>query len=501
MSRRSRRRGNAGGAGWLGKAALGLILAGVLGAGVLYAMVRGYLHSDGFRRFLSEKVSQAAGVNGQFTPFRWDGLAVDAASFDASGNGIVKGVRLDGLHTEVGVAGVRRGVWEIQGSRIQRLEVSLDARNSGKMIAFPMAEKTASPPVREKRWLPTEVEVQGLDVTEVVVKALLDDGQASASGIKVRVEPGGKKQAYRIEAAGGAIRLPFVLAPELRLNRARLRYQDGQVFLNSATAAAWRDGLLESSGEWDRATGRYAIEGNISGVKCEELFNEDWSKRLIGDVGSDFTLDNQGGEPVARGNLTIRNGTLTALPVLDVLAAYADTRRFRVLSLSDARTSWRWKKDEIFLSNLVLASEGLVRLEGSIFIRGRELDGTFRLGLAPGTLVTIPGAETDVFSAGERGLVWAPLRITGTLDDPKEDLSDRLIAAAGLRIFDVIPETGEKVIKFTKSVIGETPSEAVDRGMKVIREGVGIVEDVSGVLDGVLGGGRRKEPEKTGEEP
>ena len=34
--------------------------------------------------------------------------------------------------------------------------------------------------------------------------------------------------------------------------------------------------------------------------------------------------------------------------------------------------------------------------------------GRFRLGLAPGTLSTIPGAETDVFLPGERGLLWTP---------------------------------------------------------------------------------------------
>ena len=36
MSRRSRRRKNAGGVGWLGKAALGAVLVCLLGAGVIY---------------------------------------------------------------------------------------------------------------------------------------------------------------------------------------------------------------------------------------------------------------------------------------------------------------------------------------------------------------------------------------------------------------------------------------------------------------------------------
>ena len=501
MSRRSRKRGATGGQGWLGKVALGLIVVGVLGAGMLYAVVRGYLYSDAFRKFLSAKASVAAGVEGEFSPFRWDGLAVDAAAFEASGMGLVKGLRVDGLHTEVGVGGLRRGVWEIRESRLERLELALDARAGDGAGALAGQNPGASPLGHGPAWLPREVELQGLDVREVVLKAMLVQGPASVSGMRVRVVPAGKKGAYRIEVADGTLRLPFGWVPELRMGRARLRYQDGQVFLNNATVGVWKDGRLEASGEWDSAARRYSLEGDVAGVKCEQVFNEDWSKRVVGDLSSDFTLDNHAGAAVARGRLKILNGTLTALPLLDSLAAYADTRRFRVLALSEAHTDWKWKSGEFFFSNLVLASEGLVRLEGNLFIRGGALDGTFHLGLAPGTLANIPGAETDVFAPGARGLVWAPLRITGTLDDPKEDLTDRLVTAAGLRMFDVIPETGEKVMKFTRSLLGDSPSKAVDQGVKIIEEGSKAVRDVSGMFDGILGGAKPPESPPETEKP
>lgn len=503
MSRRSRKRGGAAGAGWLGKAAIVLILAGVVGAGVIYAMIRSYLHSDAFRRFLSQEAGEVAGVTGEFTPFRWDGLAVDTSAFDATGTGLVKSLRVEGLHTEVGVGGVSRGVWEIQGSRVQRLEVSLDARGAISGGSFP-GKTGGAPKVKHARgngWLPTEVELMGLDVREVSVKALLEQGPASVAGMRLRLEPAGKKGAYRAEIADGLVRLPFAFVPEIRIEHAKLRYQDDQVYLSRASAGVWSDGLIEASGEWDGLTGRYSVEGLVSRVKCNDVFNDDWSKRLTGDVDSDFTLNNQGGGMTASGKLTIRNGTLTALPVLDALAAYADTRRFRVLSLSDAHTKWLWKNGDLFLTDLAVGSEGLARLEGSISIRDGNLDGSFRLGLAPGTLSHIPGAETDVFLPGERGLVWTTLRITGTLDDPQEDLTDRLVAAAGLRMFDVIPETGEKVIKFSRSVLGESPSKAVDQGVKIIEKGVDVVDDLGGVIDGFFGSGKRGEKKPEPEKP
>ena len=137
-----------------------------------------------------------------------------------------------------------------------------------------------------------------------------------------------------------------------------------------------------------------------------------------------------------------------------------------------------------------------MRIQGNLVIRGREMDGVFRLGIAPGTLTGIPGAETDVFLPGEHGLLWSPLRITGTLDDPREDLTDRLVAAAGARMFDQIPETGEKVIRFSKTVLGEAPAETIGKGVEIIEKGSGVVREVGGLLEGILGGGRSKEPEE-----
>src|SRR5690606_27622081 len=147
--------------------------------------------------------------------------------------------------------------------------------------------------------------------------------------------------------------------------------------------------------------------------------------------------------------------------------------------------------------------------EGDLTIRGDNLEGRFRLGLAPGTLASIPGAETDVFLPGERGLVWAPLRVSGTLDDPQEDLTDRLIDAAGARMFEFLPESGLKVLKFTETIVGDRPLKAVRDGMRAVEKGVEVIDkasdvlrevdvneaekairEVRGVLDGILGGRR-----------
>lgn len=488
-SRRAKKRQTSRSRQWLIRAAAGI------GIGVFillvggYVGVRKYLHSDGFRRLLSEEASRTLGISGSFSSFRWDGLQVDTPSFEADGDGKIRSISADNLHTEIGLSKVTRGIWQLRGSNVGRIEATLDARGGAEAPPSPAPTPHAPDSEAKKNgWLPSEVDVDGLTVQSMSVRALLDSGTASISNMRVQVSQTETKNAYRATIDGGRVALPWKMVPAVELDRVKLRYQDDQVFITDLTASVAGSGRLEADGEWTRSGGSYALQGTLSDVPCAELLNADWAKRLTGKVNSTFTLTSRGGSPSLEGRLTIKDGVLTALPVLDSLAAYADTRRFRVLSLSDAETDWKWEKGVITLTHLVLATEGLIRLEGQLVI-GKDggLDGSFRLGLAPGTLANIPGAETDVFLPGEKGLLWAPLRITGTLDDPKEDLTDRLVAAAGLRMFEVLPESGEKVLKFTRSVLGETPNAAIGKGVEVIEKAGDVVDGVTGVIDGFFG--------------
>ncbi len=466
----------------------------LLTIGVGYGLLRSYLHSDGFRKFLSAEVSEAAGVRGEFSRFSWDGLAVDTASFASTGDGMIQSFNADGLHTEVSFSGVRRGVWELKGSRIRRLEASLDTRIETEKQDLPPSPQSQEPEVKRVKksgWFPNEVELGSLEVQDVSVKAILKNGEASLTGMRVNVSRGGAKNAYRVDVDGGEISLPGKFLKQIDLNRVRLKYQDESVFLTDASATVFDEGRIEATGEWSGKTKEFSLEGTAKGIQAEKLLNESWAKRITGEVSSDFTVDGRTGSPVASGTLMIDQGVLTALPMLDALAAYADTRRFRVLALNEARTDWQWKKDELVLSNLVFSSEGLMRIEGRLVIRDQGIDGVFRLGLAPGTLASIPGAETDVFLPGESGLLWTVVHLTGTLDDPKEDLTRRLIAAAGMRMFDQIPETGEDVLKFTRSVVDQIPPEkiqdGIEKGVEIIEKSEKAVKEVRGILDGILG--------------
>lgn len=486
-----------GGSRWLVRGALGVFGALVVAMGGGYVALRGWLHGEDFRRMLATEAGKALGVTSEFGPFRWSGTSMDTDSFTAEGQAVVRSIDAEGLRVDVGLGGWWQGVWRIEDARARRIEVQIDATAADRVKARPeLAEVPEPPAAKAKKWysglVPEKVEVRQVEVGNSAVKVITRSGPVGIAGTAWRVTPDAAPGSYRAEGSDGTVTLPWKWSPRMALGRARLRYHEDAVSLASADFQVYESGRLDLSGEMSVKGDGYAFDGHLRDVQCAEVLPEDWKQRLSGKVESEFTLASGDRGPKVAGNLVLTDGVLMALPLLDALSAYADTTRFRRLALQEGTVDYEWEDGALTLRDLVISSEGLVRVEGRLRVdREERLDGTFRLGLVPGVLARIPGAETIVFSPGERGLLWTTVRVTGTVEDPKEDLTARLIEAAGMRMIEIIPETGEKVLKFTRQVLDEdlaghlkeSGAGVIEQGREVIREAEGVVKEAQGIFD------------------
>ena len=69
------------------------------------------------------------------------------------------------------------------------------------------------------------------------------------------------------------------------------------------------------------------------------------------------------------------------------------------------------------------------------------MDGTFQVGVTPGSLQWLPGSQGKVFTASRDGYLWTSMRLTGPVDSPTEDLTPRLVAAAQGAIIEGVEKT------------------------------------------------------------
>ena len=207
-------------------------------------------------------------------------------------------------------------------------------------------------------------------------------------------------------------------------------------------------------------------------MKCSDLLSGDWVKRLSGEFETTFSINNHSGSTIANGKLALKNAKLTALPALDALATFSNTQRFRSLTFNDARSDWQWQEGRLTLENLVMASDGAIRAEGRIVIDGEKLDGQLNIGLPVDVIAKLPSAASDVFNLNERGMRWTQVRISGTTDKPKEDLSARLMTVAAAQLIgglrNDISASGEDAASAAEEIINA--EKPIEKGVEVILE-------------------------------
>ena len=472
---------------------LGLIVLGMIFG---YNAVRSYLRSDDFRVMLGSQASGFLDGEADFAPFEWDGWSVSTEEFVFQGEDGLQNLNARGIDAEVDIGAIWGRTYRIEDIRLREVELIGDFRKKPieevkgpELIPVDQATHDTSSGGFWNRFLPNSLEITGLDIGTINGRAVTDDGIWFWRDMTAQVRPGTAKNAYDLELTGGNITTPLSLVDQLRLKTLKGRYAGDHFYLLSSEFDALKDARVTMEGDFGLKSRVWTMHGEVNGARAEELIAEDWRRRLMGPLALDFSVTGRPDfEARIKGEIEIKDGVLTALPVLDRIAAYANISRFRRLSLSEAGLSFEKVGGSLELTDIVLASEGLVRLEGSMRLAGDVIrKGDFRLGITPGTLAHIPGAETKVFKRGELGLLWTPMVISGTIDSPQEDLSERLIAAAGERMFELVPETGQFALKYSGQVIGESTKAILKNQGVILGAGQALVGQAAGVIEAGTG--------------
>ena len=119
-------------------------------------------------------------------------------------------------------------------------------------------------------------------------------------------------------------------------------------------------------------------------------------------------------------------GRIDKLPILEKVAELAQETSFQHLELSDCSLSFAWRYPKIEITEIAIEEKGKFRIEGTISLDRRSLRGTIKLGLTRQSLDWLPNPE-EVFTQKRSGYLWTIVHLSGTIDEPKQDLSPRII--------------------------------------------------------------------------
>ncbi len=419
---------------------------------VVKAVANAYLRSDDFRRFVAQKAGQTMHADVELAPLHFSGANIFSDGLRAQGgrDAAFADLQLEQIRTEISLRRIFDKVWQVEQIDLQRLRVNLDGPRSDRPVA-PTANPLAAPQTESASsspgWLPNRVEVGRAFIRDT--QLLWPGGGLRGTAFEMQPHEGG----WQIAGQGG--RLEYGKLPPLDVSTLQLRYRAPSLFINSAD-------LRQPGGGSVLATGEVNFERDLDlrltlvNVDTVPYLSDDWRVRAKGLISGEVTVRSSlpaVGGPRIKGALKLTNGELTALPVLDQIAVFTRTQQFRRLTLTNASGDFDQQDGRLRVTKFIAESEGLIRMEGDFTVEAGLIDGAFRVGVTPASLQWLPGSQTKVFTESRGGYLWAPMRLSGPVNKPAEDLTPRLAAAAQGAVIEGVQNAAGEAIKTGKDVL------------------------------------------------
>jgi hypothetical protein len=382
-----------------------------------------YVESGTFRVAMEEETAKGLHFpQARYAPIRRTGaLTAQSEGFEANeGRKAMKSLVARGITAKFDPWGVFLRRWRLHDVHVQSGDVEIQIYE---------AHPEAIPP---KPWfaifLPNRVYLEKIHSEQANITWHLRGERAGFFGTQLLITPNGRDFDY--VATGG--RLKMAPLPDLDLRRTHLLITKTLLTLYDLDLAS-----DSRSGASIRVQGHAGLgqdrsidaKANFNSVPLRQWLPADWKGRLTGSAFGDVhytakdpKLESSSGE----GSLRIQNGRVDDVPFLNKLAELARKKSFERLDLNQCSLGLAWQFPEIDIKDIAIEEKSKFRIEGEISIKRRLLLGTIRLGLTREYLDWLPNPE-EVFSRRSNGYLWTDVHLSGTIDEPRQDLSQRII--------------------------------------------------------------------------
>ncbi len=445
-------------------ALLGLALLGFIGGKIA---IDAYLRSNRFRTFLAHKAGETMRSEVEIEPVQFNGSSIYSDAFRARGalDAAFSALDLDRVRIDVSARRFFQHVWDIDHVDIERVRLALDGPRLPAAASSDPSKPLPPEADHGSTLLPNRVEVHAGSVKEA------DVSWAGGSVTGIAVSATENEGGWNVTGKSGRLRQARM--PEMDVSSLKLRYKDRTIFVQEAELRDGVNGALNLTGDI-ALDERADLRAKLSNISMTPLLANDWRAKIHGNLSGDVHIVSAipaDDRADISGSLHVLDGHIEALPLLDRIAGLTDTAQFRSLSLSTASGDFKWTSARLTINNLVLESAGLIRIEGSLAIDNGRLDGSFQVGVTAPSLQRLPGTHDHVFTVSRGGYLWAPMRLTGTTEHPKEDLSPRIAAAMGAAGLDAVAELLNGNIGTARDAAGAaqgTVNKLIDTAGKVL---------------------------------
>lgn len=438
---------------WCAVTAACLLVTGV----AAWYQTLAYLQGDAFRRVLGEhlRASARAAELALHSNLRIDGDRVEEDGLTLSGAGALSSARVGHISMELDRAALAGRVVHIRKVSVDDGELIFESAAATKTPAATTKQGKAhkaksratataanAPEKAAKKASFFRPKRQELDLLECKAADLIfRRGEQSISLLNCALTSSPmKKGGWQHQLENGRVHTPFDFLRGASLKSATVTQEGDRLDLTDCR-------LMLSPGEMrvrahaERSTGKWSANIALNKASVSPLLRGDWQKRLTGELFGKLTLTGSANALEAgEGYLSLQQGVLEGLPFLSALPAGGGYPYRRLeLEKAECRISYPYEAPErnlhdawLFDGINIRSAGGWLRVQGHVIIAAdHTLGGTLTIGIPTAVVQALPAADVlrGIFNAqGEAGYAWLNLNLSGTLEEPEEDLSVRCAA-------------------------------------------------------------------------
>jgi hypothetical protein len=283
-----------------------------------------------------------------------------------------------------------------------------------------------------------------------IESAELDFGESEIQKTALEARPEG--DGWEFNGSGGRFVCPGL--PPLVIESFQADWSEGRVSVDASALKLGAVGKISAVGKWPGA-----MEVKWSDILPSDFPGGKWGANLDGKLAGSAQVE----AGRVKGTIGWSGGSLRGVPILEKAAAITGRAEFRSVPISKSTADFEIQNGAFAFRNVILESAGLLRVEGSFSVsKNKDLLGELQVGVAPALLHGIPGARSRVFTRAADGFVWTPVSVGGSIDAPTEDLSSRLVTAAGGAALEAVAPVLQSVPEPTRKAVDETINTLFD---------------------------------------
>ena len=402
-----------------------VIISLFLGGGIaLYSFV----HSGAGNEWLTQRLNRSLRIDGKLGPMTWHGLSFSSSGYSGTGQSKSRVRSLDAsdISAHLNWPMLFSRIWDLDQVSVEKANVYLGKRptNSGEQKSTNGGSEIKLPHLSI-----FDFQIDRIAINEGDLHwSAGQDASGELLGTKIIAIRRGE-DSWDISASGG--KAQHTGLPSVTLDSLSASTESKGVTITQAKLLGQNGGTISLNGfvalDQDQTS---RIHTEFSGVSINDLYPETLHLNGIASGNADYAGTIQREDAgIITGSLHVDKMRADWSVFLGRIGPFIKTSSMDDWALDSVDTQVVYRGQHIEFSHLVAKYQDQAKIEGNGTIDSGQINARFSIGLSTAILKWLPGVQQKVFTEQRDGLYWAPVQLTGTPQNPKEDLSKRVASA------------------------------------------------------------------------